>query len=71
MWSLPDYSHSTPKELEVLRLVAEGQRNQDIARRLGICERTVQFHLGNLFAKLQARSRTELVHRAHQVGWLE
>lgn len=60
----------TPKELEVLRLVAEGYRNWDIAHRLGIRERTVQFHLSNLFAKLHASSRTELVHRARQVGWL-
>jgi DNA-binding NarL/FixJ family response regulator len=60
----------TARELQVLRLVAEGHRNRDVARRLGTSERTVQFHLGNLFAKLQAGSRTEVVHRARERGWI-
>lgn len=60
----------TPREMEVLLLVAEGLRNKEIARRLSTSERTVQFHLGNLFSKLQAGSRTELVHLARQKGWL-
>jgi DNA-binding NarL/FixJ family response regulator len=60
----------TPREMEVLPLVAEGLRNKEIARRLSTSERTVQFHLSNLFCKLQAGSRTELVHLARQRGWL-
>jgi NarL family two-component system response regulator LiaR len=60
----------TPRELEVLHLVAEGQRNREIAEHLCTTERTVEFHLGNLFRKLQARSRTELVHRARARGLL-
>lgn len=66
--SSPD--EPTARELEVLRLVAEGCRNKEITSRLATSERTVQFHLGNLFAKLKASSRTELVHRARQQGWL-
>ncbi len=60
----------TPREMEVLRLVAEGLRNKEIARRLCTSDRTVQFHLGNLFSKLNAGSRTELVHLARRNGWL-
>lgn len=58
----------TPREMEVLRLVAEGLRNRDIAMRLSTSERTVQFHLANLFAKIAATSRTELVHLARGKG---
>lgn len=61
----------TARELEVLRLVAAGLRNREIAQRLGLRERTVQFHLGNLFTKFGATSRTELVHRAHRAGLLD
>ncbi len=60
----------TPRELEVLRLVAQGQRNRDIARQLHTSERTVQFHLANLFGKLEVGSRTEMVYRARQKGWI-
>lgn len=60
----------TLKEMEVLRLVAHGLKNRDIARELSCAERTVRFHLENLFSKLQATSRTDLVHRAHKKGWL-
>lgn len=67
--SSPD-REPTARELEVLRLVAEGYRNREIANRLATSERTVQFHLRNLFAKCDAASRTELVHRARQQGWL-
>ncbi len=60
----------TARELEVLRLVAEGLRNRDIASRLYTSDRTVQFHLSNLFDKLRAGSRTEMVYLARQRGWL-
>lgn len=59
----------TPRELEVLRLVAEGASNNDIATQLSMSQRTVQFHLSRLFAKLDARSRTHMVHLARQRGW--
>jgi DNA-binding NarL/FixJ family response regulator len=58
----------TPREMDVLRLVAEGLRNREIALRLSTSERTVQFHLANLFSKVGASSRTELVHQARKKG---
>jgi len=60
----------TSRELEVLRLVAEGASNHDIATQLSISQRTVQFHLSRLFTKLDARSRTRVVHLARQRGWI-
>lgn len=51
----------TPREVEVLHMLAEGVGNKTIARRLGISEHTVKFHVGSIFAKLGASSRTEAV----------
>ena len=51
----------SPRELEVLRLLAQGRSNEDIATGLGISLRTVEGHMGNVFAKLGMASRTEAV----------
>jgi DNA-binding NarL/FixJ family response regulator len=51
----------TPREIEVLGMLAEGAGNKIIARRLGISEHTVKFHVGSIMAKLNAASRTEAV----------
>lgn len=51
----------TPREIEVLGMLAEGTGNKLIARRLGISEHTVKFHVGSILAKLNAASRTEAV----------
>lgn len=51
----------TPREVEVLQMLAEGLGNKAIARRLQISEHTVKFHIGSLFTKLHASSRTEAV----------
>jgi NarL family two-component system response regulator YdfI len=51
----------TPREVEVLHMLAEGLGNKTIARRLGISEHTVKFHVGSIFSKLDASSRTEAV----------
>lgn len=70
----PDYGiGSTPSacEAEVLSLLAEGLRNREIAERLSRSERTVQFHVANLFAKAGAKSRTQLVALARDRGWLD
>jgi DNA-binding NarL/FixJ family response regulator len=60
----------TPTERLVLGLVAEGHSNRSIAQQLGLSARTVQFHLSNLFAKAQVKSRTGLVHVARDLEWL-
>lgn len=51
----------TPREIEVLRLVAEGEGNKSIAYKLGISEHTVKFHVGSILGKLHASSRGEAV----------
>lgn len=58
----------TPRELEVLQLLAEGLRNKEIALRIGVSERTATFHVGNVLGKLGADSRTEAVHFARRRG---
>jgi two-component system, NarL family, response regulator NreC len=61
----------TPREVEVLRLLARGYTNQQIADELVISSRTVQFHRGNLTEKLQLHSRVELVHFAVENGLVD
>ncbi|WP_258804443.1 helix-turn-helix transcriptional regulator [Pseudarthrobacter sp. NS4] len=56
------------RELEVLQLLAAGQRNRNIASALNISENTVKFHVRNLFRKLQVASRTEAIALAHSHG---
>jgi two-component system, NarL family, response regulator YdfI len=51
----------TPREIEVLRMMADGLGNKEIASRLGISDHTVKFHISSMFAKLGASSRTEAV----------
>jgi two-component system, NarL family, response regulator YdfI len=51
----------TPREVEVLTMLAEGLANKAIAKRLQISEHTVKFHVGSIFSKLNASSRTEAV----------
>jgi DNA-binding NarL/FixJ family response regulator len=63
--------HPTPRELEVLALVEQGLTTQAIAEQLRTSRRTVHFHVANLFTKLGANSRTEMVHLARRRGWLE
>ena len=61
----------TPRELDVIRLVAEGLSNKEIGQLLTISPRTVNFHLDNLFVKLGVRSRTEAAILALRQGWIE
>lgn len=49
----------TPREVDVLRLIAQGQRNRAIAERLMISEKTVQHHISNIFAKLNVADRSQ------------
>src|SRR5439155_26848988 len=56
----------TPRELEVLAAIADGETNKAIARRLSISLHTVKFHVESLFRKLGARTRTEAVAKASE-----
>lgn len=58
----------TPRELEVLTLLAQGLANKQIAAQLHISERTVKFHVSAIFRKLDASNRTEAVKLAAQQG---
>lgn len=60
----------TPREIEVLQLLAEGLPNKQIALHLGISEHTVKFHVDAILGKLGAHSRTEAVTRAARLGLL-
>lgn len=61
----------TPREQEVLRLLAQGKTNKEIAQALIISERTVKFHVRSVFARLGATNRTEAVALAAQRGLVE
>lgn len=58
----------TPRETEVLALLAEGASNKAIARRLGISVHTAKFHVGSLLDKLDATGRTDAVAQAARQG---
>jgi len=62
------YNTLTTRELEVLRLLARGLRNKEIAARLFVSERTVNFHLANIYQKLQVSGRTEALSKALEQG---
>jgi len=61
----------TPREREVLALLAEGASNKSIARRLGISVHTAKFHVGSLLDKLDATGRTDAVTHAARLGVIE
>jgi DNA-binding NarL/FixJ family response regulator len=61
----------TPRELEVLELIRYGNKNKQIAARLGISETTVNFHIRNIVDKLQANDRTHAVSLALRRGLLQ
>lgn len=61
----------TPREHDVLRLVARGQTNAEIAAELGLSERTVAHHVEHVLAKLGVSNRMAAVASAVQCGWLE
>ena len=58
----------TPRELQVLSLVADGLPNKAIAAALGVSDETVKFHLGSVFGKLGAANRTDAVRQALRRG---
>ena len=60
----------TPREMDVVQLLAEGMSNKEIARCLFISPRTVNFHLDNVYSKLGVNSRTEAAIYALRQGWI-
>ena len=60
----------TEREAEVLRLVAQGRTNSDIASVLVLSPKTVERHLSNIFLKLEVSSRTAAAAYAHEHGLL-
>jgi DNA-binding CsgD family transcriptional regulator len=58
----------TPRELDVLALIAEGASNKAIARRLAISVHTVKFHIASLLDKLDAQGRAEAVAQGARLG---
>jgi DNA-binding NarL/FixJ family response regulator len=65
------YSDLTPREREVLKLIASGRANKEIGTELGISERTVKTHISNIFSKLQLTDRTQAALYVHNRGLLE
>ena len=64
----PAVESLTPREIEVLELVAEGLSNKAVGARLGISDQTVKFHLTSISGKLGAINRTDAVRRAVRRG---
>ena len=64
----PETDALSSREREIVRAVALGLRNAEVAQRLAIAEATVKSHLNNIFQKLKIRDRTELVRYAIRVG---
>lgn len=67
----PGLDQLTPREAEVLALMAQGHTNQEIADALYLGERTVKTHVGNVFAKLEARDRAAAIIVAFRAGLVD
>ena len=63
-----EHSTLTERETEILRFVASGATNAEIARQLWITQQTVKFHVSNVYRKLDVGNRTEACHYAHVNG---
>ncbi len=61
----------TPREIEVLQLLAEGVSNREISRRLFISEKTVKNHTNSIFRKMDVADRTQAVVQAIRKGWVQ
>jgi DNA-binding NarL/FixJ family response regulator len=61
----------TPREVDVLRLIAAGQSNREIARTLFVSEATVKTHVNRIFAKTGSRDRIQAIHYAYSNGYAD
>ena len=61
----------TPRECEILDLLASGQTNQELARALGVSPNTVKTHLANLFTKLEVDRRVKAIEKARFLALIE
>jgi len=69
--SLPGEDELTPREAEVLRLIAAGQSNREIARTLFVSEATVKTHINRIFAKTGSRDRAQATRYAYTRGYAD
>lgn len=65
-----DVLRLTPRQMEVLRLIAKGLGNERIAARLGLSPHTIKNHVHNILGRLDAKDRAEAVSHAYQRQWL-
>jgi DNA-binding NarL/FixJ family response regulator len=68
--SEPDWG-LTPRETEILRALAEGRSNKQIAKQFWLSDQTIKYHLTHIYQKLGVGSRTEAVHKAYEHGLIE
>jgi DNA-binding NarL/FixJ family response regulator len=61
----------TERELEVLKLIATGMNNNEIARRLELSSKTVRNYISNIFSKLQVADRAQAIVKAREAGLTE
>lgn len=61
----------TPREADVVRLVADGHTNEEVGLALGVTSKTVEAHLGRIFERTGIQTRTELATRAIREAWLD
>src|ERR1700742_685582 len=67
----PDEGELTPREAEVLRLIAAGKSNREIARTLFVSQATVKTHVNRIFAKTSSRDRTQAMRYAYTHGYAD
>jgi DNA-binding NarL/FixJ family response regulator len=61
----------TDREITILRSLAHGHSNEEIAKELWVAQQTVKFHLTNIYRKLNVKNRTEATRIAYQMGLVE
>jgi DNA-binding NarL/FixJ family response regulator len=69
--ALTNRAELSPREVELVGLVAQGYSNDEIAARMSLSRKTVEAYLGRLYARWEVASRTELALRAERDGWLD